>query len=101
MSIDIGSVLNDTNTTYKGNSPNIFEIMFVKSDGDFRTIRGMRWVKDSQKSADYQKAVSSSNSNRVNYNAKNLILIKDLGDNGQKSIKISRIVMYNGQRVNH
>jgi hypothetical protein len=95
--IDIASVLKLSQITHEGGIEKYFSISFRNAEGELRTIeKARRFVKQYREPSKMEKKKSF-------YNLKdnNCILIFDETKQQTKSIKISRIVKFNGLTVRH
>jgi N-acetyl-anhydromuramyl-L-alanine amidase AmpD len=94
--IDIGTALSRINITHEGGKPIVFSISFVKEDGTIKKIQNAR------KNVKHQ-GQSSTAGNKALYNLKSrgILLIYDEEISDFRSIKISRIIEFNGEKVFH
>lgn len=94
--IDIGTALDRINITHEGGKPVNFSISFVKDDGSIRNIKCAR------KNVKHPGQKSNSGG-KLNYNlkSKGVLLVHDEDMNEFRSIKISRVIEFNGEKVFH
>lgn len=94
--INLRSVLAEIDTPDRSGQPRYFSIEYAKADGELGK-------KERVRKAGYAGGATRSEGSKFRYNVKKngVLLVTDATGTQTRTLKIARLISYNGIRINH